>query len=166
MPYLEKLKFQRGGLWLHHLHRQLRTAADGGSPGDRRKRPGRRFGALGQSQLRRPHQFRSPRQLPDVAAAGGCVCAGRPHRRRPAQGSHRQRQRRRSRVPRRHLAHAARSGGDHAEVDFLRDVQPQLWRGLSGRRALARLPVPKGETYAWEKTLPTSARRPTSTTWR
>ena len=61
---------QRGRLRLHHLHRQLRPAAAGSFQRGHREGPGRRLGAERQSQLRRPHQLRGARQLPDVAAAG------------------------------------------------------------------------------------------------
>ncbi len=49
--------------------------------GDRRERPGRRGGPVRQPQLRGAHPSAGARQLPGLAAAGGGVCAGRPHRR-------------------------------------------------------------------------------------
>ena len=66
--------------------------------------------------------------------------------------SFRQGQRRQTCLSRRHLAHAAEveeawSGIHH----FGRNVSQELCRGLFRRRTLARLSVPKGQTYAWEK---------------
>ncbi len=108
-------------------------------------------GALRQPQLRGAHPPRGARQLPRLAAAGRRLRARRPHRHRPADGAARHRQRRPARLPARHLADAA--GGrrrccarrsrsemfhrEYADV-FAGD---ERWRGL---------PVPAGETYAWD----------------
>jgi len=51
MPYLEKLKFHIVGLRLHHLHWKLRPAPSRSFKRNRRKKFGRRIGALRQSQL-------------------------------------------------------------------------------------------------------------------
>ena len=56
-------RLQSGRLRLHHLHRQFRPAAAGEFQGDQRQRSGRRRGAVGQSQFRRPRQCRRARQL-------------------------------------------------------------------------------------------------------
>ena len=82
---------QRGRLRMHHLHRQLGPAAAGSLERRHREGPRRRLGAQRQSQLRRPHQLRGARQLPDVAAAGRRLRAGRAHGHRPLQGAARQR---------------------------------------------------------------------------
>ena len=74
-------------LRLHHLHRQLGAAAAADLPRHRGARFGGRQRALRQPQLRGAHQPRRARQLPDVAAAGGGLRAGRPHRHRPRQGA-------------------------------------------------------------------------------
>ena len=51
-------------LRLHHLHRQLRAAVGGDLRGGQRQRPHRGLGALGQPQLRGPHQPRRQDELP------------------------------------------------------------------------------------------------------
>ena len=129
--------------------------------------PGRGVGAVGQPQLRGPHQPRGARQLPDVAAAGRRLRARRPHRHRPRQGAAR---------------HRATSG----KPVFLRDIWPSTnevardgrqgdrsrrcssksyARRVRGRRALARPGrCPSGETLRLGPgSRPTSSTRPTST---
>ncbi len=68
---------QPGRLWLHDLHRQLGAALARGDRGDPERRPGRRGGALGQSQLRGSHQPRGPGQLSCLAPPGRRLRAGR-----------------------------------------------------------------------------------------
>ncbi len=77
LPYLEARGLPRGGLRVHHVHRQLGPAAgSGGQRGDG-GRPGGGGGAVGQPQLRGPHQPARADELPGLAAAGGGVRAGR-----------------------------------------------------------------------------------------
>ena len=64
---LDAHRLQPRRLWLHHLHRQLRPPAARDLEGDRRERPRRGLGPLGQPQLRGPHQPGRARQLPRLA---------------------------------------------------------------------------------------------------
>ncbi len=73
---------QPGRLRLHHLHRQLGSAARGGRRRDLGQRSLGRGRAFGQPQLRGPHPSPGSRQLPRIAAAGGGLRAGR-HRQPP-----------------------------------------------------------------------------------
>ena len=70
-------QFPPGGLRLHHLHRQQRSAARAGGRGRAEGEPGGGGGAERQPQFRRPHQSAGEGQLPGVAAAGGGLRAGR-----------------------------------------------------------------------------------------
>ena len=65
-----------GGLRLHHVHRQLRPAARGDQQGRQRRRSVGHRGAVGQPQLRGPHQPRREDELPGLAAAGDRLRAG------------------------------------------------------------------------------------------
>ena len=109
-------------LRLHHLHRQLGAAAAAGRRRHRGARPGRRQRALRQPQLRGAHQPRRARQLPDVAAAGGGLRAGRPDRHRPRQGAARRGDGRAAGLPARRLAveqrgcRRRRQGGQAGDV--------------------------------------------------
>ena len=126
-------RLQPRGLRLHHLHRQLGAAADG----DLRCHPapaaGRLLGALRQPQLRGPHQLRCARQLPDVAAAGGGVCAGGPDRHRPAPRAAGHDRQGRAGLPAGHLAQLRRGGEDAHVRHPVRHVPPELRRGVRGR---------------------------------
>ena len=75
-----KAALQRGGVWLHHLHRQLGAAADGCFKVDRRARTGCGERAERQSQLRGARECGRACQLFDVAAAGGRLRACRQDR--------------------------------------------------------------------------------------
>jgi aconitate hydratase len=67
-----------GRLRLHHLHRQLGSAARGDLQGrGAGARPVGRVGAVRQPQLRGPHQPRRQDELPGLAAAGDRLRAGR-----------------------------------------------------------------------------------------
>ena len=101
---LDALGFETVGLWLHHLHRQLRPAGRRDRRRDRGQQAGRRRGDLRQPQLRGPRACQRARELPGVAAAGGGLRAagqgdGRHHHR--AAGH---RQRRQAGLPEGHLA--------------------------------------------------------------
>ena len=95
---------QPGRLRLHHLHRQLRTAAGRGQRRDLAERPVGRGRAVGQPQLRGAHPPAGAGQLPGLAAAGGRVRAGRQRQHRPHQPAGRQRPRRQPGDARRALA--------------------------------------------------------------
>ena len=123
-------------LRLHDLHRELRAAAGG----DLRRRPGRgprgRLGALGQPQLRGPHQPRREDELPRVAAAVRGLRDRRDDGHRPARraaGPGRGRQRR---LPQGHLAERAGDRRDGRGGRAERHVPQVLRRGLRRRRAL------------------------------
>ena len=134
-------------LRMHHLHRQLRPAAAGSLQRHHRQGPGGRVGAQRQSQLRRPHQLRGARQLPDVAAAGGGLRARRPRRHRHVQRAARlQRQRQaQAGLPEGHLADRRRKWTTSFAKYITGDLfQTTLQRRLQGRRALARSRRPGG----------------------
>ena len=76
-------RLQPRRLRLHHLHRQLRADPARAQRGDRRARPRRGLGALGQPQLRGTHLPGRARQLPRLAAARGGLRAGGHHGHRP-----------------------------------------------------------------------------------
>ena len=90
-------------LRLHDVHRQLRAAAGGDLARDRRARPDRLLGAVGQPQLRGAHPPRGQDELPRQPAAVRGLRAGgadgHRHHARAAAGR---------RAPGRHLAVAAR----------------------------------------------------------
>ena len=127
-----------GRLRLHHLHRQLRSAARGDQQGDQRLRPVGRRGAVGQPQLRGPHQPRREDELPGVAAAGDRLRAGGHHGLRLRVGAARAGQRRQRRLPEGHLAVAEGHLRHHRLVDQPGDVHQELRRRVQGRRALAQ----------------------------
>ena len=76
-------QFPPGGIRLHHVHRQQRTAARAGAARGAEGEPGGGRGAQRQPQLRRPHQSAGEGQLPGLAAAGGGLRAGRDDGYRP-----------------------------------------------------------------------------------
>ena len=104
---------RRGGLRLHHLHRQQRAPAAAGEPGRERGQARGLGRALGQPQLRGPREPRREGQLPGLAAAGGGLRPGRHHRHRPRDGADRQGQGRQAGHALRDLAHpeGSRGGG-------------------------------------------------------
>ena len=123
-------------LRLHDVHRQLGAAAALGVGGGRRERPRRRLGAVGQPQLRGPHQPRREDELPGVAAAGGRVRAGGLDGRRHRQRPDRRRCRRRGRLPARPVAVGPGGRRDRRAGGALGDVPLLLRRRLRRRRAL------------------------------
>ena len=131
----EQDRLQPGRLRLHELHRQLRPAARPGHQGDRRRRPRRQLGALGQSQLRGPRQSADPRQLPRLADAGRGLRAGRLDEDRHHQGSDRHRQGRQARLPEGHLALEHGSRQDRRQVRDGQGLQEALRQRLRGRHA-------------------------------
>ena len=125
-------------LRLHDVHRQLRPAAGGDLRRGQRRGPRGRLRALGQPQLRGPHQPRREDELPRLAAAVRGLRAGGDDGHRPARRAARAGHGRRGRLPEGHLAERrggrAHGRGGRAE----RDVQLLLRRGVRGRRALER----------------------------
>ena len=126
-------------LRLHHLHRQQRTAARGGQRGGARGRPRGRVGAVGQPQLRGPHQPRRQDELPGVPAARGGV---RPGRARWTSTSRPSRWGTTSRANpvylTRHLADRAGSRGGRRRGDHERDVRGVLRRRVRRRPTAGR----------------------------
>ena len=116
LPHLENLGLQRGGLRLHDLHRQQRTSPRRRAQGGHRRQARGLVRALGQSQLRGPHQPGREGELPGLAPARGGLRAGRLDRDRPHQGAAGHGPRRQARLPLRHLADPAGgrgAGGAH-----------------------------------------------------
>ena len=96
--------------------------------------------ALGQSQLRGPDQPGYPRELPRLAAPGGCLRTGRAHGHRPEQRSARKGLRRRARLSLRRLAQQRRDQAGRGRRRQSRHVHQELCGCLHRRRALARNP--------------------------
>ena len=123
-------------LRLHDLHRELGPAAGG----DLRRRPGRgprgRLRALGQPQLRGPHQPRREDELPRVAAAVRRLRDRRDDGHRPARRAAGPGPGRRGRLPQGHLAERAGGRRDGRERRAERHVPQVLRRGVRRRRAL------------------------------
>ena len=88
-----------GRLRLHHVHRELGSAARRGRRRGGRRRSERRRRPVGQPELRGPDPSAGARELPGLAAALRRVRAGGPRRRRPDHRADRRR-RRRTRLPR------------------------------------------------------------------
>ena len=153
-------------LRLHDLHRQLRPAAGGGL----RRRPGRgprrRLGAVGQPQLRGPHQPRREDELPRLAAAVRRLRARRDDGHRPARRAAGPGPGRRGRLPERHLAERSRrSRRRSSSAVQVRHVPQDLRRGLRRRRALERARGARPATASpGTRTRPTCASRRSSTT--
>ncbi len=99
------------------------------------------FGALRQSQLRRPRASGSEDELPRLAAAGGRVRARRHAQPRPDDRAARHRQRRQAGLPQGHLADAGRDPRVHRQVGRLGDVQEGLRERVHRRRELERDPA-------------------------
>ena len=164
-PYLEKLKFHIVGYGCTTcignsgpLPAEVSQAID-------EKESGRRLSPLRQSQLRGPHQLRSPRQLSNVAAAGGRLRAGRTHRYRSPQRPDRQGQRRQAGLPRRHLAHAARSRRGRRAFRHRRNVLEEATPKFSPETSAgAASTFPKARPTPGKKIPPTFAAPRTSTT--
>ena len=137
-----------GRLRLHDVHRQLGPAAGRDLARDRRGRPRRLLGALGQPQLRGADPSRGEGELSRVAAARRRVRARGPHGHRPRD-------------------RAARQGRDGEDV-YLRDLWPSahevgetIATSMRGehvprhvrrrlhrrRRPGASLPAPEGELF-------------------
>ncbi len=157
-------RLQPGRLWLHHVHRQLRSAHPRGQPGGQRQRPRRGLGALRQPQLRGPDQPGREDELPGLTAAGGRLRAGRLDGRGPVQrpagpGPGRQR-----RLHEGRLANGQGGRGRHRHGDHVRDVHratmPTSSRATSSG---SRCPHPRATRSPGTRTRRTSASRRTST---
>ena len=124
------------GLRLYDLHRQLGPALGRDLRGGQRRGPRGRLGAVGQPQLRGPHQPRRTDELPGLAAAVRCLRAGRDDGHRPARRATRPGRRGRGRLPEGHLAdrRGRRPHGRGGRAQ--RHVHLVLRRGVRRRRAL------------------------------
>ena len=169
MPYLEAAELPPGGLRLHHLHRQQRSAARAGRRGRAEGEPDGRRRAQRQSQFRRPHQ-----------PAGDAPTIWRRRRwwsptRWPARvdidltteplGDDPRRQ---ARLPARHLAHRRRSAARPCSASVRREMFQQgirrrpsratrNWKSHAGSHR-------RSSTSGTTSPLTSSSRR-TSTTW-
>ncbi len=123
-------------LRLHDLHRQLRSAAGGDLRRRQRRGPRGRVGALGQPQLRGPHQPRREDELPRVAAAVRRLRARGDDGHRPARRAARAGLRRRGRLPQGHLAERRGRRAHGRGGRPVGHVHELLRRGVRRRRAL------------------------------
>ncbi len=137
-------RLQPGRLRLHHVHRQLRAAAARDQRGGERERPGGDRRAVGEQELRGPHQPGREDELPGLSAAGGGVRADRDHGHRHAARAARLRRRGQAGLPCGHLAVAGGSRRRGAARGGRGDVHPRLRRRVHGRRQLARARHPVG----------------------
>ncbi len=143
-------RLQPRRLRLHDVHRQLRAALAGDLRRRQRGRPGRRLGALGQSQLRGPDQPGREDELPRLAAAVRRLRARRHDGRRPAARPARPRRARRGRLPARHLAveqEIAKTVGEAVQADMFRKSYGEVF---AGDERWNGLDVPEGERFAWD----------------
>ncbi len=118
--------------------------ARGDLGGDQRERPRRHRGALGQPQLRGPHQPRREDELPREPAARHRLRARRLDELRLREGCPRHRHGRRRGLPQGHLARRGRGAGDDRLLDRHGDVRPrstpsvfegdERWRSLPDAR--------------------------------
>ena len=144
MPYLEALGFHLVGYGCTTCIGNSGPLPDAVSEAVRDGRPRRRGRALGQPQLRGPHQPAGQDELPRLAAARRRVRA----RGRDGQGPHDRADRhgpeRRAGLPQGHLADAG--GGPRRDPDGgeARALQEGVRRGLRRRRELAGAQDPEG----------------------
>ena len=127
---------------------------DGDLGGRRRQRPRGRLGAVGQPQLRGPHQPRREDELPRLAAAVRRLRARRHDGHRPLRRAARRGRRRRARVPEGHLAERRRGRGD----DRGRACSPTCSARATARCSTAtsagtRSRCPTGDRFAWDRRL-------------
>ena len=148
------------GLRVYDVHRQQRSAARAREQGREPGEAGSLGGALGQPQLRGPHQPRREGQLPRLAAAGRRLCPGRHDRHRPDEGADRDGPGWQARDAVGDLAHAEGSGGAGGP-GLRRDVPQDL------RQRLRRQPGVERDSRLPEASCSTSRTpRPTSRTRR
>ena len=134
-----RARLQHGRLRLHDLHRQLGPAARRGLGRDRRGRPRRVRGALGQPQLRGADPSRGEGELPRLAAARRRLRARRADGRRSRDGAARAgATTARDVYPARRVAELGRDRGDGRVVGARRDVHAHLRRRLHRRRGVAQ----------------------------
>ncbi len=134
-----------GRLRLHHLHRQLGPADRRDLGGGQREGPRGHRGALGQPQLRGPHQPRRQDELPREPAARDRLRPRRVDELRLRGRRARSRRRRQRRVPEGHLARRRRGAADDRHARSTRTCSPTSTRAssraTSGGAASRRRPV-------------------------
>ncbi len=138
-------------LRLHDLHRQLGALLDRDLDRGAGQRPRRHRRAVGQPQLRGPHQPRRQDELPRVAATGHRLRARRVDELRLRERRARQGSRGLRRLPARHLARGQRGAEDDRRVDRHRHVHARVRRRLRRRRALADAADPEGQHLRVER---------------
>ena len=142
LPYLDKLRFNVVGYGCTTCIGNSGPLPTDVSQIDRRSWSGRGLRAQRQSQLRRPHQFGCARQLPDVATAGGGVCAGRPHRSRLRHRAARQRTQTGSRFTCKDIWPTQKEVAEAVAAMHSRDVPQGVRDGFERRCELAEPAVP------------------------
>ena len=125
------------GLWLHHMHRQLRTAGRAHRRCDREQQAGGLGRAVGQPQFRGPGARQCPRQLPGQPAAGGGLCAGRQHQHRPDDAATRHRLGRPAGLSEGYLADAEGGERHRPRRGHPQDVPGAVWRRVPRAGAVA-----------------------------
>ena len=155
------------GLRLHDVHRQLGAAVGGDLRGGQRQRPHRGVGALGQPQLRGPHQPGRQDELPGVAAARDRLRARGHHGLRLRRAAAGYRVRRRAGVPAGHLAvrppTCSRSSTGRSTRPCSRRATPTSSQATSGG---ARCRRRRARRSSGTPIRPTCASPRTSTAWR
>ena len=137
-PVPGQARVQPRRLRLHHLHRQLRPAADHDQRGGQRERPDRRQRPVRQPQLRGPDQPGREDELPRVPAPGRRLRPGGHDGHRPGQRAARHRPGGQPGLPEGHLAVAAGGPDRRRLVGRGGHVHHRLRRRLQRRRQLAR----------------------------
>ena len=156
-------RLQPGGLRLHDLHRQQRSAARRGLGRHPREEPGRRLGAERQPQLRGPHPAGSARQLPGVAAAGRGLRAGRHDHQGPDHRAARRRPGRQAGLPEGHLADRAGNAGRRCSRPSRRRCSAAATPTSSPATSAGRgWRCPRAAASRGRRTPPTSASRRSS----
>ena len=155
-PYLDKLGFNLVGYGCTTCIGNSGPAARGGLGGGQRGRPRRRRGALGQPQLRGPHQPRRQDELPGLPAAGGRLRARRLDGRRlrsttplgtDPDGN--------AGLPARHLAHRRRRSRRSIDtaIDAARCSPRTTPTSSPATSAGSRCRPPTGNTFEWDAEL-------------
>ncbi len=142
MPYLDKLRFQVVGYGCTTCIGNSGPLPTDVSQSHRRPQPRRRLRPLRQSQLRRPHLRRGPRQLPHEPPARRRLRPRRHHQSRLRHRAHRLRPRPPARHARRHLAHPERSRRHRPLLHRRRHVHSPVLHRLRWRPELAKPHLP------------------------
>ena len=135
---LDTLGFNLVGYRLHHLHRQFGSAAGRDLQDHQRQRSGRRGGAVGQPQLRRPRERGRARELSRLAAAGRRLRARGFDAGRSGQDAARHRQEGQEGVPQGHLAVDQGDQLLHPQECHQAAVRQEIRQRVQGRRQLAQ----------------------------